>query len=52
MFFKKKEGNKEEGWFAIVAALVVLFSAMWDPIVSVVISIVFLLIFALNEFRK
>ena len=44
--------NKKEGWFAIVAALLVLFSAMLDPIVSVVLSITFLLIFAVIEFRK
>lgn len=44
--------NKQEGWFAVIAALIVLFSAMWDPVISVVLSIVFLLIFAINEFRK
>jgi hypothetical protein len=31
---------KAEGVMAIVAALLVLFSAMWDPRVSVVVSVV------------
>jgi hypothetical protein len=35
--------TKTEGTFAIVAALIVLFSAMLAPIVSVVVSIVVLL---------
>ncbi|MGD8403636.1 MAG: hypothetical protein PVJ21_08240 [Anaerolineales bacterium] len=35
--------TKNEGTFAIVAALIVLFSAMWNPIVSVMVSIVALL---------
>lgn len=32
--------TKAEGTIAILAALLVLFSAMWDPRVSVVVSIV------------
>ena len=32
-----------EGILAIIAALLVLFSAMWDPRVSVVVSVVALL---------
>lgn len=31
---------KTEGTIAIVAALLVLFSAMWDPRISVVVAIV------------
>lgn len=31
---------KTEGAFAIIAALIVLFSAMWNPLVSVTISII------------
>ena len=44
--------NKTEGTLAIVAALVVLLSAMWSSTVSLVVSVVALLAFALNEFRK
>jgi len=32
--------TKTEGTFAIIAALIVLFSAMWDPLVSVAVSII------------
>jgi hypothetical protein len=32
--------TKTEGTLAIIAALLVLFSAMWDPRVSVAVSIV------------
>ena len=35
--------TKTEGTFAIIAALIVLFSAMWDPRVSVGVSIIALL---------
>jgi len=32
--------TKTEGTVAIIAALIVLFSAMWDPLVSVAVSII------------
>ena len=35
--------TKIEGTFAIVAAFLVLFSAMWNPLVSVTVSIIALL---------
>lgn len=35
--------TKTEGTFAILAALIVLFSAMWNPLVSVTVSIIALL---------
>lgn len=35
--------TKTKGTFAIVTALMVLFSAMWNPMVSVAVSIVALL---------
>lgn len=38
---------KIEGTFAIIAALIVLFSAMWNPLVSVGVSIVALLGFGI-----
>jgi hypothetical protein len=36
---------KTEGSLAVIAALIVLFSAMWDPRVSVAVSIAALLVF-------
>lgn len=47
-----KEIHKQEGVFAIVAAIIVLFSAMWNPLVSVGFSIIVLILFALWEFSK
>lgn len=44
--------TKTEGTFAIIAALIVLFSAMWNPIVSVVVSIVALLGFGIFKFTQ
>ena len=42
--------SKTEGTIAILAALLVLFSAMWDPRVSVVVSIVALAAFGIYKF--
>jgi len=42
--------TKAEGTLAIVAALIVLFSAMWNPMVSVAVSIVGLLGFGIYKF--
>jgi hypothetical protein len=39
--------TKTEGTFAIIAALIVLFSAMWNPLISVAVSIVALLGFGI-----
>jgi hypothetical protein len=39
-----------EGTMAIIAALIVLFSAMWDPVVSVGVSVVALVAFAIYRF--
>ena len=39
--------TRTEGAFAIIAALIVLFSAMWDPLVSVAVSIIALLGFGI-----
>lgn len=44
--------TKSEGTFAIIAALVVLFSAMWNPLVSVVVSIVALLGFGIYKYMQ
>lgn len=43
---------KTEGVLAVLAAIAVLFSSMWDPQVSMILSVAALLAFALNEFRK
>jgi hypothetical protein len=42
--------TKTEGTLAIIAALIVLFSALWDPRVSAVVSIVALLGFGIYKF--
>ena len=39
--------TKTEGTLAIIAALIVLFSAMWDPLISVSVSIIALLGFGI-----
>ena len=44
--------TKTEGTLAILAALLVLFSAMWDPRVSVGISILALLGFGISKFVR
>jgi len=38
--------TKTEVTFAIISALIVLFSAMWDPWISVVVSVVALTVFS------
>lgn len=43
---------KTEGTFAIIAALIVLFSAMWNPLVSVSVSIVALLGFGIYKYTQ
>jgi EamA domain-containing membrane protein RarD len=42
--------TKTEGTIAIITALIVLFSAMWDARVSVVVSIVALAAFGVYKF--
>ena len=42
--------TKTEGVIAIIAALLVLFSAMWDPRVSMVVSIAALLGLGIYKF--
>jgi len=42
--------DRAEGVMAIVAALVVLFSTMWDPRVSAVVAIVLLVAFSVYKF--
>ena len=42
--------TKTEGTLAIIAALIVLFSAMWNPLVSVAVSMVALLGFGIYKY--
>ena len=42
--------TKTEGTLAVIAALIVLFSAMWDPRISVAVSIIALLGFGILKF--
>ena len=44
--------NKIEGILEIVAALIVLFSSLWDPRVSVIVSVAALIIFGVIELLK
>jgi hypothetical protein len=46
----KPVNNKTEGTISILAALFVLFSAMLDPRVSVVLAVVFLIGLAIYKF--
>ncbi len=39
-----------EGTVAIIAALIVLFSAMWNPLVSVVVSVIALAAIGIYKF--
>jgi len=42
--------TKTEGTFAIIAALIVLFSAMWNPLVSATVSIVAMAAYGVYKF--
>lgn len=44
--------TKTEGTIAIVAALIVMFSAMWNPLVSVAVSVVALAAFGVYKFMQ
>jgi hypothetical protein len=46
----KKLNSKQEGTFAVIAAMIVLFSSMWDPIISVIVSIVALVAYGVYKF--
>ena len=42
--------SRKEGTIAILAALLVLFSAMWDPRASVALSVVLLMVLGVYRF--
>lgn len=44
--------NKQEGTIAIVAALVVLFSAMFDPMVSAIVAVSALIAMAVYKYAQ
>ena len=44
--------TKTEGTIAVIAALLVLFSAMWNPIISVAVSIVVMAAFGVYKFAQ
>lgn len=44
--------TKTEGTFAIIAALIVLFSAMWNPLASVAVSIIVLVGFGIYKYLQ
>ena len=44
--------TKTEGTIAIIAALIVLFSAMWDPRISVAVSIIALIVIGVYKFTQ
>lgn len=48
----KKPDSKQEGTFAIIAAMIVLFSAMWNPMTSIIISISALILYGIYKFAQ
>ena len=49
---KKQSKKNYDGIFAILAAFIVLFSTMLNPIVSAIIAIVALLAFGIRQFYR
>ncbi|MBU0906800.1 MAG: hypothetical protein KKD18_07015 [Nanoarchaeota archaeon] len=45
-----KQSSKQEGTMAVIAALIVLFSAMWDPWTSVVVALAMMVLYAIWKF--
>lgn len=48
----KKLNSKQEGTFAVIAALIALFSTMWDPMISVIVSVTALVSYAIYKFMQ
>lgn len=46
----KKMNTKTEGTLAIIAALIVLFSTMWNPWISFVVSMIALVVYRMYKF--
>jgi Co/Zn/Cd efflux system component len=49
---KKKKEDKADGIFAIIAALLVLFTNLIDPVYSVALAIILLVGFSIYKFVK
>ncbi len=47
-----KQNSKQEGAFAVIAALLVLFTTMIDPLVSAGLAILLMIVFAIWKFTK
>jgi hypothetical protein len=45
-----KTGSKQEGTFAVIAALLVLFTTMLDPLVSAGLAVLLMIAFAIWKF--
>jgi hypothetical protein len=48
----KKLDAHQEGTIAIIAAFIVLFSSLWDPMVSVIVSITALVSYSAYKFLQ
>lgn len=48
----KKLDSKQEGTLAIIVTFIVLFSAMWEPMVSVIVSIAALVLYSIYKFMQ
>lgn len=46
----KKLNSRQEGTFSIIAAMIVLFSTMLDPLVSAIIAIAALVLYGVYKF--
>jgi hypothetical protein len=44
--------NKQEAWFAIIAAIIVLFSTLINPLTSATLAFVLFLLFAVYKFLQ
>jgi hypothetical protein len=49
---KKKKEDKVDGIFAIISAMLVLFTTIIDPIYSVALAIILLIAFSVYKFVK
>jgi hypothetical protein len=49
---KKKKEDKADGIFAIISAMLVLFTTMINPLYSAALAIILLIIFSVYKFAK
>jgi hypothetical protein len=48
----KSNSSKQEGILSIIAAVIVIFSAMWNPVISIIISLAILMLFGIYRFMN